>query len=132
MPGAVTADTRSPSVGLRPLGPLQQKLLTALRRHGRETTLEGLAAFAAGLIPDVQTRPPYGQAPTRSQYVSTARAVATLHRRGLVHTKVTGTARGRLEWPENGPPGARPIWRFRHPGKRLIVRAAVDSLAPIP
>ena len=32
-------------------GPVQLKLLHALRRHGREATLESLAAFAAGLIP---------------------------------------------------------------------------------
>jgi hypothetical protein len=90
-----------PMVGA--LGPLQQTLLAALRRHGR--------------------------APTRSQYVSAARAVATLRRRGLIHTRVAGVARGRLEWPRNGSGVARPTWRFKHPGKRLIVRLTVDSFA---
>lgn len=76
----------------RPLGPLQNKLLAALRRHGRDTTLEGLAALSAGLIPDLDARPPYGRAPTRSEYVSTARAVAALRRRGLIHTEVAATS----------------------------------------
>src|SRR4051812_13517970 len=101
-----------------PLGPIQHKLLAALRRHGRDTTLESLAALSAGLIPDLNARPPYGRLPTRSQYASAARAVATLHRRGLIHTEVAGTARGRLEWPLNANAGLRPVWRFRHPGKR--------------
>jgi hypothetical protein len=112
----------------RPLGPLQQKLLAALRRHGRETTLGSLAALSAGFIPDLVDRPPCGRVPTRSEYVSVARSVAALRRRGLVHTEVAGTARGRLEWPRNGSAGARPVWRFLHPGKRLIVRLVVDSL----
>jgi hypothetical protein len=110
----------------RPLGPLQLKLLAALRRHGRATTLGNLTALAAGLILDLDTRPPYGWVPPRAAYVAVARAVAGLHRRGLVDTTMTGTAKGRLEWSQN----ARPVWRFRHPGKRLIVRAGVDSLVP--
>jgi hypothetical protein len=57
-----------------------------------------------------------------------ARAVATLRRRGLVHTEMAGTAIGRLEWPQNAAGAVRPVWRFRYPGKRLIVRAVVDSL----
>lgn len=112
----------------RPLGPLQQKLLAALRRHGRDTTLESLAALSAGLIPDLNARPPFGRDPSRPKYVSVARAVSTLHRRGLVDVEVAGVARGCLEWPKNANAGARPAWRFRHPGKRLRVRAVVDSL----
>jgi hypothetical protein len=112
------------------LGPLQLKLLHALRRHGRETSLESLAAYAAGLIPDLATRPPHSPLPRRSTYVSVSRTVASLRRRGLVDTKVAGTANGRLEWPQNAPGAARPVWRFRHPGKRLIVRPVVDSLRP--
>jgi hypothetical protein len=109
-------------------GSLQLKLLTALHRHGREATLGSLAALAAGLTLDLDARPPYGQAPSRAKYVAVARAVATLRRRGLVHTEMTGTKRGRLEWPRSAAGAARPVWRFRHPGKRLIVRATVDSL----
>jgi hypothetical protein len=112
----------------RGLGPLQLKLLTALRRHGREATLGSLAALAAGLSPNLNARPPYGRAPSRAQYVSVARAVAALRRRGLVHTTMAGTKRGCLEWPRSAAGAARPVWRFRHPGKRLIVRATVDSL----
>jgi hypothetical protein len=91
MSGAVKAKPRRPSSGSRPLGPLQTRLLAALRRHGRETTLERLAALSAGLIPNLDARPPYGQAPTRSQYVSAARAVATLRRRGLIRTHSPGS-----------------------------------------
>jgi hypothetical protein len=108
----------------RPLGPLQLRLLDALRRHGRATNLQTLAALASGVSLDLEARPPHGWVPPRAMYVSVARAVAGLRRRGLVDTKVAGTKRGRLEWPQN----ARPVWRFRHPGKRLIVRAGVDSL----
>jgi hypothetical protein len=108
----------------RPPGPLQRKLLGAMRRHGRATSLASLAALAAGLVPDLDTRPPYCWVPPRATYVSVARAVAGLRRRGLVDTEVAGTKKGRLEWPRN----TRPVWRFRHPGKRLIVRAGVDSL----
>jgi hypothetical protein len=110
------------------LGPLQLKLLHALHRHGRETSLESLAAYAAGLVPDLATRPPFVMVPRRSAYVSVARAITTLRRRGLVDTEMAGTARGRLEWPQNATGAARPVWRFRHPGKRLIVRPVVDSL----
>ena len=112
------------------LGPLQLKLLHALHRHGRETSLESLAALAVGLIPDLATRPPKEPLPRRATYVAVARAIATLRRRGLVHTEMAGTARGRLEWPQNATGAARPVWRFRHPGKRLIVRPVVDSLLP--
>ena len=110
------------------LGPLQLKLLHALRRHGREASLVSLADIAAGLIPDRATRPPQEPLPRRATYVSVARAVATLRRRGLVHAEMAGTAIGRLEWPQNATGTVRPVWRFRHPGKRLIVRAVVDSL----
>jgi hypothetical protein len=110
----------------RPLGPLQHRLLLALRRHGRKASLQILAALAAGLINDLDTRPPYRWVPRRATYVAVARAVAVLRRRGLVDTTMTGTANGRLEWPQK----SHPVWRFRHPGKRLIVRAVVDSLAP--
>lgn len=112
----------------RTLGPVQLKLLHALRRHGREATLESLAAFAAGLIPNLEARSPYGRAPSRAQYVSVARAVAALRRRGLVRTETAGTARGRIEWTRTPAGTMRPVWRFRHPGKRLIVRPVVDSL----
>jgi hypothetical protein len=109
---------------------LQQLLLDALRRHGRVASLESLAALAAGLIPNLDTRPPYGRAPARARYVAVARAVATLRRRGLVDARRTPTKRGRLEW-QFGPVGRlRPVWRFSHPGTRLWVRAIVDSLAP--
>jgi hypothetical protein len=84
-----------------PLGPLQVKLLQALRRYGCETSLESLAAYAAGLIPALGTRPPIVPGPRRATYVAVARAIATLRRRGLVHTEVIGTANGRLEWPRN-------------------------------
>jgi hypothetical protein len=110
----------------RPPGPLQLKLLGAMRRHGRATSLGNLAALVLGLILDLEARPPYGWVPPRATYVSVARAVAGLRRRGLVDTEVAGTRKGRLEWPQN----SRPVWRFRHPGKRLIVRACVDSLVP--
>jgi hypothetical protein len=110
------------------LGPLQTKLLTALRRHGHEVSLGSLAAFAAGLIPDLKARPPYGRAPRRATYVAVARAVAGLRRRGLVSTTMAGTTRGRLEWRQTGDGKVRPVWRFRHPGKRLLVRPTVDSL----
>ncbi len=113
----------------RALGHIQLKILTALRRHGREARLDSLAAFVAGLIDDLGARLPYGRSPSRSQYVSAVRAVAALERRGLVETAVVGTAKGRMEWRiEDGR--LRAVWRFRHPGKRLIVRAAapVDSL----
>ncbi len=105
---------------------MTRPLLHALRRHGRATSLGNLAALAAGLISDLDTRPPYGWVPPRATYVSVGRAVAGLRRRGLVDTKVAGTRKGSLEWPQN----SRPVWRFRHPGKRLIVRAVVDSLVP--
>jgi hypothetical protein len=108
----------------RGLGPLQRRLLHALRRHGRDTSLQSLAALASGLIPDLGTRPPYGGRTPHSRYVSVARAVAALRRLGLVDTQMAGTRKGRLEWSQN----ARPVWRFRHPSKRLIVRAVVDSL----
>jgi hypothetical protein len=85
--------------------------------------------LAEGLIPNLDALPPYGRAPRRSRYVAVARAVAALRRRGLVNTYMAGTAKGRLEWPQNARAATRPVWRFRHPGKRLIVRAVVDSLA---
>lgn len=113
----------------RSLGPLQLKLLYALRRHGREASLERLVAFAAGLVPNLDARPPYGS-PRRSTYVSVARAVATLRRRGLVETKAAGTRKGRIEWQRTPAGAARPVWRFRHPGWRLVVRPVVDSLPP--
>jgi hypothetical protein len=111
-------------------GPLQLTLLHALRRHGRETSLESLAAFAAGLIPNLDARPPLGRAPARAQYVATARAVAALRHRGLIETRTIGTKKGRILWLPDANGRVLPAWVFRHPGKRLLVRATVDSLSP--
>ncbi len=116
-----------PVMGI-PLGALQRRLLHAVRRHGSEASLESLAALAAGLIQDLGARPPQGRAPTRSQYVAVARAVASLRRRGLVEARIMGTAKGRLLWPRSASARLRPVWRFVHPGKRLLVRP-VDSLS---
>jgi hypothetical protein len=120
-----TIESRARSLS-RPLGPLQRRLLDALRRHAGQASLAALTAFVAGLIPDLNARPPEGRIPRRAVYVATARAVAALRRRGLVDTEIAGTAKGRLEWA----PGARPLWRFRNPSTRLLVRAVVDSLVP--
>jgi len=107
-----------------PLGPLQRRLLAALIRHGRECSLQSLAALASGIISDLSTRPPVGRVPPRATYVAVARAVAGLRRRGLVTARIVGTTKGSLEWHL----GAPPVWRFRHPGKRLVVSLVVDSL----
>jgi len=111
----------------RGLGPLQQRLIHALRRHGHETNLGALAAFAAGAIPDLGTRLPAHQAPTRAQYSATARAVAALQRRGLIQTRMAVSTRGRITWlpPVDGRP--RSVWRFRHPTRRLFVKLAPAS-----
>jgi len=105
----------------RGLGPLQLKLLAALRAHGQEASLEVLASFAASLIPDLGARLPYGRAPSRAKYVATARAVATLCRRGLVETETYGTTRGVIEWYRDECGVVRPKWRFRNPTKRVMV-----------
>jgi hypothetical protein len=115
----------------RGLGTLQLKLLTALRRHGRATNLESLAALAAGLTPDLDARPPYGRSPSRATYVATARAVAALRRRGLVQTKMVGTRRGRIEWIRMLPDGRpHPRFRFRNPSKYLLVTCSMRSPGP--
>jgi hypothetical protein len=114
----------------RHLGPLQQQLLHALRRHGREATLVSLAALAAGLVSDLQARLPLDRAPSRAQYSSTARAISALRRRGLVTTLTAGIAKGRIEWcsGDRWPPS--PLWRFRNPSTRTLVRAVpVETLA---
>ena len=113
------------------MGPLQEKLLHALRRHGRETSLASLAAFAAGLVPDLSTRLSPDRVPSRAQYSATARAVAALKRRGLVATTTVGIAKGRIDWgsPKRWPP--IPVWRFRNPSTRAIVHPLpVESLSP--
>jgi hypothetical protein len=109
------------------LGPLQQRLLHALRRHGRETNLGALAAFAAGAIPDLGTRLSAHQAPSRAQYNATSRAVAALRRRGLIETRMAASTRGQITWlpPVDGRP--RSVWRFRNPTRRLFVKLAPDS-----
>jgi hypothetical protein len=81
----------------RTTGPLQRKILAALRRHGREAPLEDLAALAANLIADLDLRPPYGRAPSAAQYKATARAVAALRRRGLVAVERFGVAKRIVE-----------------------------------
>jgi len=111
----------------RALGPLQQRLLNALRRHGRETNLGALAAFAAGAIPDLVTRPPAHQGPSRAQYSAASRAVAALRRRGLVQTRMAASTRGRNLWLPATDGRLRPLWQFRNPTRRLFVKLAPDS-----
>jgi hypothetical protein len=105
------------------LGPLQLKLLAALRRHASESTLENLVAFAAGFVPDLATRPPINRKPPRAVYASTARAVAALRRRGLVQVRSSGTAKGRIQWLPTPSGRLHGIWRFRHPAWRLRIWA---------
>lgn len=121
--GKPQTDREVPEV-TAPLGPLQKRLLDALRRHGRNCSLQSLAALAAGIIPDLNACPPFGWMPPRAGYVATARAIAALRRRGLVTTRMIGTTKGRIEWPTDG----KPVWRFRNPSTRLVVSLVVDSL----
>jgi hypothetical protein len=114
----------------RGLGKTQLKLLAALRHHGREARLESLAALSAGLIGDLGSRVPFGRAPSRSQYVATSRAVATLRRRGLVDVQGVGTKRGKMEWPRRPDGTVRPVWRFRNPSRYALVRVSVDTSPP--
>jgi hypothetical protein len=78
----------------RTLGPLQLRLLDALRRHGRETNLGSVAAYAAGLTSDLGTRLLPHQGPSWAQYSATARAVAALRRRGLIQTRMAAPRAG--------------------------------------
>src|SRR5580765_6767566 len=48
---AADAATDQGEVQVKPLGPLQRRLLAALIRHGRDASLQSLAELAAGLIP---------------------------------------------------------------------------------
>ncbi len=77
----------------RGLGPLQSRLLTALRERGAYfVSLEQLAYFAAG-IADLDDRLYWrkGPKPTGSTYKSVARAVSTLRRRGLLEGCLVGS-----------------------------------------
>jgi len=92
-----------------PLGPLQTRLLDALRARAGYMSLPHLAAFAAGLAaldgPYLGTpRPP------ASLYASTARGVKTLRRRGLVESRLLGVRHA-------------PAGRQAHPSTCLWVRA---------
>ncbi len=107
-----------------PLGSLQSRLLEALRRHGRPSTLQALVALAAGITTDLAARPPSDWVPTRATYTATGRAVSGLRRRGLVTTWVVGTTKGRMEWHVGG----HSVWRFKNPSTRLMVSLVVDSL----
>jgi hypothetical protein len=106
----------------RPLGPLQLRLLGALRHHGREASLQSLAAFAAGLIPDLGTRPPAQAFATWAQYTATARAVAALRRRHFIDTRMAASTRGRMMWPPATEGRPRPVWQFRNPTRLLYVK----------
>jgi len=108
-------------------GPLQLRLLAALRRHGRETNLTSLAAFAAGLIPDLATRPPAQTGASPAQYSAVARAVAALRRRGLVQARMVGSMRGHMVWLPAADGRRRPVWRFQNPTRCLFVRLAPAS-----
>jgi hypothetical protein len=108
-------------------GPLQLKLLAALRRDGRESSLGALAAFAAGLIPDLGTRLPAQQGPSRAQYSAAARAVAALRRRGLIQTRMVASTRGRMLWLPAADGRPCPVWRFRNPTRSLFVKPASAS-----
>ena len=108
----------------RPLGPLQLRLLDALRRHGRETSLGSLAAFAARLIPDIGARLPAHVAASRPQYSAVARAVAALRRRGLIETRMAGSTCGRMTWLPAPDGRCRAVWQFRNPTRRLHVKLA--------
>ncbi len=108
----------------RTLGPLQLRLLDALRHHGREASLGSLAAFAAGLIPDLGTRPPAQAFASWAQYTATARAVANLRRRHFIDTRMVASTRGRLVWPLAADGRPRPIWQFRNPTRLLYVKMA--------
>jgi hypothetical protein len=106
-----------------PFGSLQRLLLEALRRHGREASLQTLAMFAGAIIPDLGTRPPGGRAPSRARYVAVARAVAALRRRGLVQVERVGVVRGRIEWLPARGGRLQAKWHFLNPTTWIRVRA---------
>ena len=109
------------------LGPLQIRLLHALHQHGRETSLQSLAALAAGIIPELRSRPPARVLPGLATYKAVARAVAALRRRGLINTRMIGAARGQIVW-QRGPGGTTaPRWQFRNPTRRLFVKAKENA-----
>jgi hypothetical protein len=109
----------------RPLGPLQLRLLDALRHHRREASLGSLAALAAGLIPDLgDARLPAHRGVSPARYSAVARAVAALRRRGLIETRMAGSTRGRMTWLPAPDGRRRPVWQFRNPTRRLHVKLA--------
>jgi hypothetical protein len=103
------------------LGPLQRLLLAALRRHGRNSSLRALTALAAGFATTLDSPLP-DRVPSRARYVSVARAVAALKRRGFVETELVGVAHGKIEWLPPRAGRLRSKWRFQHPTTRLSVR----------
>ncbi len=112
----------------RGLGSLQTKLLAALRERSGPVDLQSLAALAAGLSAPLDAPQGPSRAVRHPTYTATSRAIRALERRGLVSTEIEGFGRGEIVWVGDGPGSARPVWRFRHPGKRLSVALRVDSL----